>query len=78
MWETVAGLETRARLATVRRPTLVLVGDRDESTPPEAGRLLARSIPGAAIEVIQGASHMLPIEVPDAFGAALERFLPAG
>ena len=46
-------------------PTRVLVGTRDTLTPVRVGRLLAAGIPGAELEVIPGAGHMLPLEAPD-------------
>jgi pimeloyl-ACP methyl ester carboxylesterase len=52
-------------------PTRVLVGTRDTLTPPRVGRLLADGIPGAELEVIAGAGHMLPLEAPEQIAAAV-------
>lgn len=52
-----------ATLGTV--PTTILVGTRDALTPPRAARQLAAGIPGARLQVISGAGHMLPLEEPD-------------
>ena len=52
-------------------PTRVLVGTRDTLTPPRLGRRLAGGIPGADLEVIPGAGHMLPLERPDEIVAAI-------
>ena len=75
MWEMIAGLDTKARLASLACPTLVLVGAEDPSTPPDAARVIAGQIPGARVEVIAGASHMVPTEAPDAISDLLETFL---
>ncbi len=49
----------RARLATVRVPTLVMHGDCDSLVPLEHGRDLARAIPGAELKIIHGLGHGL-------------------
>ena len=75
MWEMIAGLDTRERLANLACPTLVLVGAEDPSTTPDAARVIAGQVPGARVEVIDGASHMTPTEAPDAVSDLLETFL---
>ncbi len=45
----------------VRAPTLVLHGSNDREVPVEWGRELARTIPGARLDVFDGASHSLVI-----------------
>ncbi len=75
MWEMIAGLDTRERLASLACPTLVLVGAEDPSTTPAAAHVIAGQIPGARVEVIDGASHMTPTEAPDAVSNLLETFL---
>lgn len=56
-------------------PTLVLVGSEDRIAPPHIARAMAEAIPGAVLEVLDGAGHISNIEAPDAFDAALARFL---
>jgi 3-oxoadipate enol-lactonase len=56
-------------------PTLVLVGEADESTPPEQARAMAESIPGARLVVIPGAGHLPPLEQPGATTEILRGFL---
>lgn len=75
LWEMIAGLEVRERLAELRCPTLVLVGEEDSSTPPAAARLIAEQVPGARVEVIAGVAHMAPIEAPDAVNDFVGTFL---
>jgi pimeloyl-ACP methyl ester carboxylesterase len=60
----------------VRAPTLVIVGQQDY-TCSKASRLLAQTIPNAALKVIDGSGHMSPLEQPAAFSAALMEFLSA-
>jgi YbgC/YbaW family acyl-CoA thioester hydrolase len=45
-------------------PTLVIVGDQDVLTPPDAARRMAALIPGARLVVIPGAGHLPPVERP--------------
>lgn len=67
--------DQRGRAAAIRAPTLVLVGAEDRVTPPALSRELAALIPGARIEVIDGAGHLANAEQPGAFDAAVDRFL---
>ena len=49
-----------AQLRHVRRPTLVIHGDRDRMVHPTGGAATARAIPGARLETIAGMGHDLP------------------
>jgi len=59
-------------------PTLILVGEEDELTPPARARAMAEAIPGARLVVIPGAGHLLPLERPDAMTKELLDFLQPG
>jgi len=65
------------RLDGIRAPTLVVVGSRDLTVPPEEGRLAARRIPRARLVELP-TDHNTPDEAPDAFLDLLQRFLEAG
>lgn len=52
------------QLGEITVPTLVLVGNEDRMTPERFSEGLAAGIPGAELEVISGAGHMLPLEKP--------------
>ena len=67
--------DTTAALASIRIPTLVLVGEKDALTPPALAEALAAKIPGATLARIPGAGHMSNLEGPDAFNSALLGFL---
>jgi len=56
-------------------PTLVLVGEQDEMTPPAGHEALAAAIPGAKLAVIPGAGHLPPLETPEAVTHVLAAFL---
>ena len=52
-------------LGRVEVPTVVVVGAWDMVVRPEAGRTLARSIPGASLVVVERAGHFLARDAPD-------------
>jgi 3-oxoadipate enol-lactonase len=60
---------------TIAVPTLCVVGDADEATPPELVAALAQSIPGARYEVIRGAGHIPCIEQPQALATLIRDFI---
>lgn len=68
-------LDITARLAAVRAPTLVLVGEADFSTPPAMAEIIACAIPGARQDVIPDAAHLCNLEQADLFNRALLDFL---
>jgi pimeloyl-ACP methyl ester carboxylesterase len=67
--------DTTSLLASIRVPTLVIVGDEDVVTPPANADELRETIPGAEFARIPSAGHLSNLEAPDAFNAALTRFL---
>jgi pimeloyl-ACP methyl ester carboxylesterase len=67
--------EAWSRLAEVACPTLVVVGDLDLQHMQARGRWLASQIPGAVLEVMEGAAHLPAYEQPAAFAALLRAFL---
>jgi pimeloyl-ACP methyl ester carboxylesterase len=52
-----------ARLAELELPTLVVHGSEDEMLPVENGRQIASLIPGARLEILEGAGHLFWIEL---------------
>ncbi len=63
------------RLADVRVPTLIIVGDLDLPEKLELTAHLASSIPGARSEIITGAAHMVSMEQPQEFNHLVLNFL---
>jgi 3-oxoadipate enol-lactonase/4-carboxymuconolactone decarboxylase len=62
-------------LAAIHTATLIVVGDRDGSTPWQGpGQVLAQEIAGALVEHLPTA-HLSNLEAPRSFNAALMRFL---
>ncbi len=56
-------------------PTLVIVGDEDEVTPPALARAMAAAIPGSSLVVIRSAGHIPTLERPVETTDALSAFL---
>ncbi|MCI4321971.1 MAG: alpha/beta fold hydrolase [Thermoplasmata archaeon] len=65
------------QLASVRAPTLVMVGERDLPDFREISLRLGKGIPGARLVVVPGAGHMLNMEAPETFNHLLVDFLGA-
>lgn len=63
--------DSRAGLAAITVPTLVLVGEGDQITPPGIAREMHEAIAGSRLGVIAGAGHMALLEQPAAVNAAL-------
>ena len=63
------------RLYRVTAKTLVLWGQADRLIVPAYAERWARLIPGATVQTIPDAGHMLPYEQPQAFVDAVVRFL---
>jgi len=62
------------RAHSIRVPTLVLAGERDELLGREPQRALARAIPGARFELVRGAGHALTLEAPRVTADIVARF----
>jgi pimeloyl-ACP methyl ester carboxylesterase len=62
-------------LREVAVPTLVTWGSGDVLIPPEHSRTLVDGIQGARGVELRDAGHMAPLETPDAYTTALEKFL---
>ena len=75
MWDMISELDLVSQLHRISCPTLILVGERDPSTPPAAAQGLLDHIGGARMHVVADASHMAPLEKPDAVNAQIAAFL---
>ena len=58
--------DSRPLLPSIRCPTLVLVGEQDEPTPPVLSEEMAAGIPGARLVKIPDCGHLSTMERPDA------------
>jgi pimeloyl-ACP methyl ester carboxylesterase len=69
--------DSRPLLGGVRCPTLVLVGDADELTPPELAKEICAGITGARLVVVPNCGHLSTLERPDVVNSALLEWLGA-
>ena len=67
--------DSRATLGAIRCPTLVLVGDGDELTPPERAAEMARGIAGARLVTVPQCGHLSTLEQPAEVTRALSEWL---
>jgi pimeloyl-ACP methyl ester carboxylesterase len=73
--EAVVTHDTLDRVADIRCPTLVSVGEDDILLPPRFSRELAARMPGARLDLVPGAGHVYFWERPDVFnGLCLDFF----
>ena len=69
--------DSRDLLSTITVPTRCLVGELDDETPPAYCRYIADRIPGARLDVIPGAGHLLSAEAPDVVNRLLIEHIQA-
>jgi 3-oxoadipate enol-lactonase len=74
--EAIAGMDLEDDITAVRAPTLVIAGRHDPATPPPHGELIASRIPGARLELVDGA-HLSNYERPDEVTALMLDHLEA-
>ena len=68
-------IDSRPTLGSIRCPTLVLVGEGDELTPPERAAEIAAGVPGARLTTVPQCGHMSTLEQPDEVTRALLEWL---
>lgn len=64
-------LDLAAALPALRMPTRIVVGSEDYATPPAMAAAMRDAIPGAVMEVLDGAAHLTPLERPAEVARAL-------
>jgi pimeloyl-ACP methyl ester carboxylesterase len=70
-----AAWDADGRLARIAAPTLVVAGTADAVVDPRNAQLLVDAIPGARLELIEGAGHLPFWERAEEFAALVEGFL---
>jgi len=70
-------IDQRGELAAIRQPTLVIAGQRDKLTPPEASNYLAHALSNARLVEIAGAAHVPFLSHPEQFVETVKGFLNA-
>ncbi len=67
--------DSTALLASIRVPTLILVGERDSTTPLGDAQRMASGIAGSELVIVQGAAHLTSLERPVEVNMAVRKFL---
>jgi 3-oxoadipate enol-lactonase len=72
--EAIRDADLRATAATIRQPSLVVVGDQDVATPLQEAQALTEALPNARLQQISGAAHIPGVEQPRALAGLLRDF----
>jgi pimeloyl-ACP methyl ester carboxylesterase len=67
--------DSRPGLGAIKCPTLVLVGDEDQLTPPELAREITNGIRGARLVIVPESGHLSTLEQPHAVTHALVEWM---
>jgi len=67
--------DSRPHLPAIACPTLVLVGDADQLTPPALAQEIAAGIASARLIVVPASGHLSPLEQPQRVTAELVEWL---
>ncbi|MDD4911365.1 MAG: pimeloyl-ACP methyl ester esterase BioH [Sideroxydans sp.] len=73
--EILRDVDQRNEIGQIQQPTLLIAGQRDKLTPPEASYYLAQVIPNAKVVEIEGAAHTPFLSHPELFVAQVRKFL---
>lgn len=67
--------EARPRLAEIRVPTLILVGEVDIKDVFDQAQAVAAAVPGAQLETVPATGHFMYLEKPQAFADRITAFM---
>jgi len=73
--EAIRKLNYLDRLSEIKMPTLIIVGEDDPGTPVAASEAIHERIINSKLVVLPSARHFSNVEQPEAFNAALMKFL---
>ena len=69
--------DTRRLLPLIKQPTLLLVGEFDQETPPEYAEYLLEHLPHARLVIVPHAGHLLNVEAPEQVNRLIAEHLVA-
>ncbi len=75
--QVLAMADLRPRLPALDVPTLVIAGERDRLSHPQAGAALASALPQARLRIVERAAHAPFLSHPEEFCADVAQFLAA-
>jgi len=70
----MAETDLTALLPRIAAPVLLVWGERDARSPLHVAEAMRAAIPGAELVVVPGSGHVVNLERPDEFSAAVRRF----
>jgi pimeloyl-ACP methyl ester carboxylesterase len=73
----IARADSRPLLPSIKVPTLIIVGEGDQITPPEAAREMHAGIAGSKLVVVPRAGHLALLEQHELVHAALKEWAAA-
>jgi len=73
--KSIWGWGAEKQLSGIEVPTLIMVGDKDDRTPPHFSQFLHDKIPGSRLLIVEGAGHCVALERPELVNAEIIRFL---
>lgn len=73
--DALATLDLRMHLPSVTLPTLILVGEQDEATPPPMSHEICAGLPNARLVVLAGCAHVPQLQAPNVFMDAIRDFI---
>lgn len=73
--EALAAHDIRDRLGEISAPVLAIWGGHDEVTPAASAHEIAAGVVDGSAAGIAGASHLAPVDAPEAVAALLNEFL---
>jgi 3-oxoadipate enol-lactonase len=71
----MGSFDLRGKLAALRMPTRVAVGEQDQATPIEMAKAIHDGVPGSTLNVIAGGRHLTPLECPVQIAGEIEMLL---
>jgi 3-oxoadipate enol-lactonase len=71
----ISTFDVSHELSKVSTPTLIITGEKDETTPVGAAEAIQRQIEGSELVIMSGAMHLSNIEAAEPFNRKLRSFL---
>jgi 3-oxoadipate enol-lactonase len=71
----MGAFDLRDKLAALRMPTRIAVGEEDQATPIAMSKTLQEGISGSTLNVIAGGRHLTPLERPQQIAGEIEKLL---
>ncbi|HQT37803.1 MAG TPA: alpha/beta hydrolase [Acidocella sp.] len=68
-------LDITAEAPRIKQPALLMVGSEDQATPAAMAQDLARRLPNAQLEILEGLAHVPQLQDPKRIGDAILQFM---